>query len=363
MRLLRALVSCVPVVFMVGASLPTARPHHVVLVTLDGLRIRELFTGMDDAVLKHATVEDLPALKARYQRPTPRERREALMPFLWTVLAPSGVILGGKSAVRVTNPHLISYPGYAELLTGQVQPAIRDNTPVRIPRETVLEFIHRKLALGKTQVAAYTSWDVLRVGVEHTPGSITVNAGYAPVEDAAATPAMRTLSQLQEDLRSPWNGVRPDAVTTALALEHLGLHKPRVLYVALGETDDWAHDGRYDRMLEAASGADHFLKTLWTTLQSMDGFKGHTTLIVTADHGRGAEGAGWKDHGPAPALRGSDETFLLMVGPDIPARGEVPTTRPVTTSQIAATMLGLLGLSAREFNPDAAPGINLTFAP
>jgi hypothetical protein len=35
-----------------------------------------------------------------------------------------------------------------------------------------------------------------------------------------------------------------------------------VLYPGLGETDDWAHDGRYDRVLEAFARRDEYLKQL-----------------------------------------------------------------------------------------------------
>ena len=40
-------------------------------------------------------------------------------------------------------------------------------------------------------------------------------------------------------------------------MAHLRRAQPRVLYLALGETDDWAHDGRYDRVLETYARTDH----------------------------------------------------------------------------------------------------------
>jgi hypothetical protein len=41
-------------------------------------------------------------------------------------------------------------------------------------------------------------------------------------------------------------GVRHDAFTLRFALDCLRRVRPRVLYVAFDEMDDWAHDGRYD---------------------------------------------------------------------------------------------------------------------
>jgi hypothetical protein len=46
------------------------------------------------------------------------------------------------------------------------------------------------------------------------------------------------------------------------AMDHPARHRPRVLYPGLGETDDWAHDGRYDRVLEAFARRDEYLKQL-----------------------------------------------------------------------------------------------------
>ena len=60
-----------------------------------------------------------------------------------------------------------------------------------------------------------------------------------------------------------------------------------MLYLALGETDDWAHDGRYDRVLETYARTDDYLKQLWTWLQSQPEYRGRTHLLITTDHGRG----------------------------------------------------------------------------
>ena len=71
-------------------------------------------------------------------------------------------------------------------------------------------------------------------------------------------------------------------------MAHLKLYQPRVLYISLGETDDWAHDGRYDKTLEALERSDGYLRELWDYLQSNERYKGKTSIIITVDHGRGA---------------------------------------------------------------------------
>ena len=72
--------------------------------------------------------------------------------------------------------------------------------------------------------------------------------------------------------------------------------KPRVVYISLGETDEWAHGHDYVNYLAAAHRVDEYLRVLWKTVQSMPEYKDKTTLISSPDHGRG-DGPKWTDHG------------------------------------------------------------------
>jgi arylsulfatase A-like enzyme len=125
-----------------------------------------------------------------------------------------------------------------------------------------------------------------------------------------------------------------------------------VLYVMLGETDEWAHEGRYDLYLDAAFRSDRFLARLWDTLQSLPRYANQTTLVVTTDHGRGATATDWTDHGrKVPA---AEATWMAAIGPGVPALG-VRDAVTVTTSQIAATIAALVGEDFRKAAPGAAP--------
>ena len=74
-------------------------------------------------------------LKKSYWRATPEERREALMPFVWQVIAKQGQIFGNRdkgSDAFVTNHMFFSYPGYNETLCGfpdDERIHSNDNTP------------------------------------------------------------------------------------------------------------------------------------------------------------------------------------------------------------------------------------------
>jgi hypothetical protein len=328
--------------------------QNLILVTADGLRWQEIFNGADRTLLdpeKHA------GLIREFDRPSTAQRREALLPFLWKELIPRGTILGNRTSgshVEITNPHRFSYPGYAEILLGEVLPEIDSNDAVYSPKETVLEYVRRKLRIDPTKVAVFASWGVFNHIAVHQEGSVLVNAGPELLPNHLTTQQVRPINDLQMKLLIPWDNVRQDAVTGALALDYIKAQQPRLAFIAFDETDEWAHEGRYDRLLRAIRFFDDFLADLWNTLQSDGFYRDRTTLIITVDHGRGRTKDDWTDHGD---VSGAEETWVAVIGPDTPARGEVPSSTPARQNNIAATMLTLLGLDYRDFNPNAGEPI------
>ena len=62
-----------------------ANDTKVILITLDGYRWQELFTGADSLLIANKEyVHDTAMLKKAFWRETPEERREVLMPFFGT---------------------------------------------------------------------------------------------------------------------------------------------------------------------------------------------------------------------------------------------------------------------------------------
>lgn len=345
-----------------AAAVFAQSPPAIVLVTLDGARTEEVFGGLDAAIVQAGLkpdqqLADQPLYK-RYWAPTAEERRMKLMPFFWgTLMREHGSVAGNpalKSRVHLANGHWFSYPGYSEILTGRAHDdVIKSNDPVRNPYPTVLEFLKKNAGLSSTQAAAFASWDVFNAIVEHTEGALTVNAGYEPFESPIEEVGRQ--SRLQFETPTPWDSVRHDAYTFRFAMDHLARHKPRVLYLALGETDDWAHDGRYDRVLETYTRTDDYLKQLWTWLQSQPEYRGRTHMLITTDHGRGRTPKDWKDHGKDVA--GASETWMAFVSPAMSRRGEWRDHAALTAGQAAATLIGWAGGDWKKFDPAAAPPV------
>jgi hypothetical protein len=349
-------------VFSTAAAQPRAT-DYVFLVTADGLRRQELLGGVDPVLMMEESheksgIESLESLRREYWSEDPAERREKLLPFFWRELSREGVVLG---EARVKNPHHFSYPGYAEILNGQPLESIDSNDSVFSPRETVLEYVKRKRGLSSHQVAAFASWSVFNWITMREEGSIFCNAGYEGLELPRLTEKVRLLERLQFEMRTPWDSVRHDPVTLGLALSYVEAYRPILFYLSLGETDDWAHERRYDRAVQAIRGFDDALRELWTFLQSTEPYRGRTTLVVTTDHGRGRGLDDWTSHGKE--VPGSDEIWIGVFGPDTPDRGEVRGVENVFQSNVAATVLELLGLDYRDFNPEADEPIRVALPP
>jgi hypothetical protein len=346
---------------VIAPSIVAQRPadggDRVVLVTIDGARTEEVFGGLDVDVLKSTLtagerVEDSP-LYRRLWAPTREERRQKLLPFLWTLVNEHGSIAGDPAAhsvVRLRNRHWFSYPGYSELLVGEpFDDDIKSNDAIRNPHVTVLETIRERLGLPREQVATFASWGVFDQIAEHHEGATFVNAGVAPLSTHDAD--VRALNRLQDEVPLPSDVTRFDAFTFRLAMAHLAAARPRVLYLAVGETDDSAHEGRYDRVLDAYSRIDGYLRELWTWLEAQPDYRGRTHLLVTTDHGRGHTAADWRDHGAK--VTGSNEVWMAFVSPRMPQRGEWRDHAPLSSSQVAATVASWMGVDWVAAHPGA----------
>jgi len=343
-----------------GASTAwAAKTQNVFLVIADGVRWQEVFTGADPLLLTDAggnwTAED--ELKSKYWNEDPRVRRRLLFPFLWDTVATQGQLFGNQqsgSVARVTNPFWFSYPGYNEMSTGVADKRIDSNEYGPNPNTTVFEWLNAKRGFaGKVEVfgtwAAFADiFNGKRSGLPIRTGGTLVDANDKSPQGELLNELYRTTTRLE--------GPDPfDSFLHVVVREHLGTHKPRVMFIGYGDTDNWQHMGRYDNLLETAHSFDGFVADLWRQIQSSPDYKDRTTLIISTDHGRGSGPVEWRDHGTGQ--KGSDSIWIAVIGPDTPPLGERVAVPAVTQSQIAATVAELVGEDYRSFNPAAAPSL------
>jgi len=336
------------------------KTRNVVLIVSDGLRWQEIFTGADPTLLNehNGGIWDKEAdLKRDFWRADVNERRKALFPFIWTTVATRGQIFGNQargSTARVTNGLAFSYPGYNEMTTGHPDPRINSNEFGPNPNISVFEWLNG-LPQFRGKVAAYATWatfkDILNVSRSKLPlvvGWDLPFAGELNRRQALLNRLYATTTRLDDE--DVYN-----AFLQVPLIESFGKRQPRVLFVGYGETDNWAHQGRYDLVLHSAHGFDHCVEELWKTMQSLPQYKDQTTFIITTDHGRGSGPTEWKEHGVEQ--QGSENIWIAVMGPDTPALGERSETAEVHQAQIAATVAAFLGKDYRQAVPEAAPPI------
>jgi hypothetical protein len=335
------------------------KTRNVIFVTTDGLRWQEVFGGADTRLLtrKEGGVMDVPACRKRFHFGAREDRRKALMPFFWNEIARHGQIFGDVTAgseARVTNGKNFSYPGYNEMFTGRADPRIDSNNKIPNPNVSVLEWLNGQPQF-RNKVAAFTSWDVFPFILNRERSGMRIVASWEGITGPGLSAEERMLARLIAETHRLWDECCYDSFTFHAALEYLKRERPRVLYIGLGETDEFGHAGRYDHYLEAAGRVDHYLETLWRTIQSLPEYRDATTLIVSTDHGRGNAPLDWKHHGVG--TKGSDRIWLAVLGPDTPPLGVRSRMKTVTQSQIAATLSAALGFDFRTYAPQAAPPI------
>ena len=167
-----------------------------------------------------------------------------------------GQIFGNQaqgSVARVTNGLAFSYPGYNEMSTGLADPRINTNEFGPNPNVSVFEWLnglpelHGRVARlrhlgdvqGHLQREAQPPADAgrLRSAVQ---GDAHARDGSCSTSSAPAPPRARR--------RGPLRRVHAGAAARLVRRSS----QPRVLFVGYGETDNWAHAGRYDLVLHSA---------------------------------------------------------------------------------------------------------------
>jgi Type I phosphodiesterase / nucleotide pyrophosphatase len=336
------------------------RTRNVVLIVSDGLRWQEIFTGADPTLLNesHGGIWDKEQdLRREFWRDDPLERRRALFPFLWNTVAVRGQIFGNQaqgSVARVTNGLAFSYPGYNEMLTGHPDPKIDSNEFGPNPNISVLEWLNTLPDLhGK--VSVFATWavfkDIFNVARSHLP----LQVGWDPPYQGELSERQALLNRLYQTTTRLDDEDVYNAFQQVPLLDSFAKQQPQVLFVGYGETDNWAHAGRYDLVLHSAHLFDRFVGELWERLQALPAYRDRTTFIITTDHGRGSGPTEWKEHGIEQ--KGSENIWIAVLGPDTPSLGERRHIDEVHQAQIAATVAALLGKDFRQAVPAAAPPI------
>jgi hypothetical protein len=271
------------------------------------------------------------------------ERRKKLMPFTWDYIARHGQLYGNRDLgnnVNVMNPYWFSYPGRAEILSGYVDTAINSNDYPDNPNRNVLEFINgQKNYEGK--VATFACWRATGRCLNKEHSKMLINVPWEDIRGNNLSETEILANEMQHFIPQIWgDDERLDVNVYALAKSYILNRYPRVVYIDFGDTDEYAHAGKYEEYLDDIHRLDAMIGKLWNMMQQDKFYKDSTSFFIVPDHGRGV-GAEWTSHGSGTPH--SNETWFMVMGPDTPPKGEIKTREQIFQTQYATTIAGLLG--------------------
>ncbi|WP_300976715.1 phosphoglyceromutase [Flavobacterium sp.] len=331
--------------------------ENIIIITTDGLRWHEVFEGMDQTIAKDKRFNegDSTYIFNKYWSIDANERREKLLPFMWSVIASKGQLYGNRNhgnKVNNANPHWFSYPGYSEIMTGYADPAINSNNFEPNPHVTLLEFLNQQPKL-KGKVMAFGAWEAFDRILNEKRSGIPVASAFDYVGGSNPTDQQKLINNMLRDSYKPWHKDECfDLFTQYEVMADLKASKPKVLYVAFGETDEWAHAGQYRSYLDAAHQVDAWIKQIWDFVQNDPMYKDKTALFFTTDHGRGDKiKKEWTSHGRS--IQDASEIWFAAMGPGISEKGELKTEGQFFQEQFAQTIAKLMGYTYKAAHPIA----------
>lgn len=325
-----------PVPSLAEASLAPSSVHAdtVVLLVIDGIRWQEVFRGVDVRLARaHGLKQHAPA--------------EHLVPALHALGSSGGVAAGvpGVGAeIHASGPVYRSLPSYMELLSGHSAEYCSNNRCGSVRYPTVMDRVIEHADAG--EAALFASWPHLIHAAAIHPERAVVSAGRRGGTHLELVDSVPTRQRLRARAISagpaPSKGdFRADRFTQQLAFDYLLRERPKFLFVSLGEADAYGHANNYPAYLDALRRSDQFVARLVDATERLNLEAHRTTLIVTTDHGRDAKA---REHGPG--IPESARVWIIAGGYAVHRRGTVGLVEPRSLSDIAPSVLRLLGLAS-----------------
>jgi hypothetical protein len=310
----------------------------IIVITTDGFRWQEVFNGLDADVLKYRMFQHGDSIKTAntFGGSTIEESRKKILPFFWSTLVEKGQIHGNRnkgSLVDNANPYWFSYPGYSEILTGQVDTAINSNEYKPNPNTNFFEYLNT-LPFYKNKVVAFGAWGAFkRILNEKRAGFPVINGNYVD-SFLLKDPKFQLIADLMKDSYQPFgNEEILDGFIKHMSLQYLKTKKPNAMFLSFGDTDEFAHAGNYPEYIKAAHRFDDFVKSIYDFVESDVDYKGKTIILITTDHGRGDEiKSQWTSHGQK--INDSHQIWYAMIGSGVAPLGEVKSKEQVYQKEL-----------------------------
>lgn len=315
--------------------------QNLIVVTLDGLDWREVYEEADVLNLKY--LEDKADLYGNRN-------------------------LGNQ--VDVANKSMQSYPGYAEIFTGNTS-GTESNRHSNSPHSTVLEFVNKQ--------AGYEDLNVMSVGMSEFPEFLFANGSFPVItpryakfrgrefKDPLGNTDFLTDKEINKviDVETALGEIFAEAMLMKSKIHSYGkgenneegelliylfgkklLQKvrPKVMYMSFVMTDHFAHLGEWNDYIYSAKNVGVYLRDLIEFVNSDENYRNKTAILVTTDHGRSK--SNFKNH--------SAESFFILITPHT-GKGVIRSSNQYYNEQLAQTMSSLLGFKYSDAHSIAPP--------
>lgn len=292
-------------ILLFSATVPSALAQpaqNVILITMDGVRYKDIFRPEPDA----------PYLDHKKGFPLARFHD-------WAIRQNGGFAFGTQEPgdeMETGNTTSLSLPGYKALMSGLYESVCEDNHCGKSRNETIVDRILRH-TLNPRSAAVFSSWSRIINAAESSSGAVQ-SMGFQPLTNfRPETDADRAFVVRQSRVRlesrkkanlppwssgrwDPYDWARFDRYTWALGTDYLKTYHPRLLWISLLDTDEYAHRDEREQYHRALSAYDDWLLELVQQLQSPahGEYLRNTSIVITTDHGRGGDSGNFSDHGP-----------------------------------------------------------------
>jgi Metalloenzyme superfamily len=306
----------------------------VVLLSLDGVRAREIFQGPERDRIRDVPPEEIPDA-------------DALAPNLRALAFGRGAVLGmpGRGEpMLASGPRFISLPGYLEIVSGRPS-GCYSNGCSTARYDTIIDQIAAMPKINSGEVALFASWPRLAALDPRHSHKVVVSAGR---RKRARDDLLRRHPEVERAIDAGAHakaypghgGYRPDRQTADVALAWLSAHRTAFAFVSLGDCDEYAHRGDYMGYLGALAQSDRVIGDVVALLAHRHAAGMKTLLLVTTDHGRG----------PSFVFHDREEesahVWLVAAGSLLSRHGVVEARMKHHLADVAPTLREVFGLPA-----------------
>jgi hypothetical protein len=333
------------------------RPKTIVMIVIDGARWQEIYGGTDRTLARIHALSPSWILSAR-----------ELVPALHDLIEKGGAALGAPehgAEIAASGPAFKSVPGYIEIFSGRPSVDCPNNRCRWSGESNLLDQIAERSERGPADVAVFASWPGMlnAVGTGEAAPQALVSAGrrggqhLEPLLDDTESARLHDRGARSDGYPGE-DDYRPDRHTAELALDHLRRHRPRFLFLSLGDADAFGHANMYRRYLESLRESDKVVGEAARILAEFRAGGWPSTLLVTTDHGRDKR---CREHGRK--YPESARAWLIASGTGIVDHGYVSAPRARKLADIAPTVRALFGLDADTGATAGTPLTELLSAP